>query len=155
MQVQYEYDISSIDTFPKDVTPTSINPANFYLYSSDVDDKGFRIHQGLLKDYLTDPDNLFWDPLVSYFKFGKKDENLRRNLDDVIAVNVFFKQQTALKITWRNGVTLGGVLGNVGGNLGLFMGISIISMIEVILFFGSMLLKFIRSLSFRKWLRHC
>lgn len=55
----------------------------------------------------------------------------KRRVSDLVGVNIHFKSSTALSIRHRPRFSLGDVLSAVGGNLGLFMGMSIISMVEL------------------------
>ena len=68
----------------------------------------------------------------------------KRVITDMALVNVYFKTPTAFYIRRRNMLTLSGVLGNVGGTLGLFLGVSIISIGEILTFLFGLLYKVLK-----------
>ena len=97
-----------------------------------------KLFDGDLRNYVQDPENRLWDPLVSYFKFdgflietGEFNKIKKRMFKDWNVVNVYFKSNTVWKINYKSKISFGGVLSNAGGTLGLFLGISIISIVEI------------------------
>ena len=100
-----------------------------------------RFHIGLLSEYIQDQNNIMTDPWTSFIfldqvndggaRLNRLNKKLTQNL---VAAHLYWKEPIALTITKRNRVKIGDVLANVGGTLGFFMGISIISICEVIIF---------------------
>ena len=101
-----------------------------------------RHHGGQLSEYVLDPNNVMTDPWTSLvFLEGIEDgkqhvlNNLNKKLTkNLAAVHLYWKSPIAVTITKSNRLKIGDVLANVGGTLGFFMGISIISICEVLFF---------------------
>lgn len=50
----------------------------------------------------------------------------------VLAVNVFYSSSSYMKITEQPAITIYDLLPNVGGTMGLFVGISALSFVEIV-----------------------
>ena len=136
-RIEYDYEIAG-DRQLSLVQGTEIND---YLYVKNITVDFVEVYTGRLADYIEDSAFKLWDEFVSYFKFeSSRDGSARfthlkkRITSDSVLVNVYFKTPTALTIERRSSITLSSVLGNVGGTLGLFMGVSIISIGEIFSF---------------------
>ena len=141
--IKYDYELSSVDKFDIEAG-MGLDLANIYIYTRNKTLSKPRTYEGLLKDYVMDKNNFIWDPVVSFFKFEGSQSYTsfvnyfkKRMIDDFVGVNIYFKSSTVFHIKKRNRVTLGNVLANIGGTLGLFMGISILSILEIIIFLVS------------------
>lgn len=146
-RIQYDYELSQI----RELELYFGTEGNDYLKVVDyIQDGALEIYGGKLSGYLKDEGDRLFDPLVAWFKFHasrtkKPGVNMsfvkKRIITDMSLVNVYFKSPTAFHIQRRNRLTLSGVLGNVGGTLGLFLGVSIISIGEILSFFFGLVFK--------------
>ena len=98
--------------------------------------------EGILANYLLDPKNVFTDESTK--NSIKARFNLTNNLDvanervreDITVLNFFFDTPIITQIGLEMRVSTFDRLSAVGGTLGLYTGISIISMIEIVWWFG-------------------
>ena len=98
--------------------------------------------EGVLANYLLDPKNVFNDEQTK--NNMKTGFNLTNNLDlanerfenDIAVLNFFFDTPIITQIGLEMRVSLFDRLSAIGGTLGLYTGISIITMIETVWWFG-------------------
>ena len=93
---------------------------------------------GLLANYLIDPQRIFIDELsrnITKFTYNLSsdielaDERFRR---DIAVLNFFFDTPIITQITQELKTTVFDMISAIGGTLGLFTGISVITMVELI-----------------------
>jgi hypothetical protein len=94
-------------------------------------------HTGVLANYLLDPKHFFHDYLLSnltrllYNLTGNELAN-RRFKEDISILNFYFDTPLVSKLTLEMRMTIFDQIAAIGGSLGLFTGISIVSMVEVV-----------------------
>ena len=139
--VQYDFEVTRTETsefhYETGQPPIANNgsiPSSFLL-------------SGKFKEYFRDPSYNFFDGTVSFFKFDLwKDRNAwaesfstlnKRHVGDMFGINFYFKVPTVLTIKQKRRFTFADVISAVGGTLGLFMGVSIIGVTEILVEFVS------------------
>ncbi|KAK6050237.1 hypothetical protein COOONC_12258 [Cooperia oncophora] len=58
------------------------------------------------------------------------------NRTNFLAINVFFRDMSYTEYVQKQGTSLTETLSDIGGNMGMFLGMSLITMIEVIMYFS-------------------
>uniref|UniRef100_A0A0N4ZVE7 Acid-sensing ion channel 1 n=1 Tax=Parastrongyloides trichosuri TaxID=131310 RepID=A0A0N4ZVE7_PARTI len=56
-------------------------------------------------------------------------------LKNIVAINIFFREIGYTEYSQKQSTTFVEILSNIGGNMGLFLGMSVLSLIEVVIFF--------------------
>uniref|UniRef100_A0A0N5BX17 Acid-sensing ion channel 1 n=1 Tax=Strongyloides papillosus TaxID=174720 RepID=A0A0N5BX17_STREA len=60
-------------------------------------------------------------------------------LKNIVAINIFYREIGYTEFSQKQSTTFVEVLSNIGGNMGLFLGMSVLSVVEVIIFFCKIL----------------
>jgi hypothetical protein len=106
-------------------------------------------HTGILANYLLDPKHFFHDYVISnltrlLYNLTGNGLAQRRFREDISILNFYFDTPLVSKLTLEMRMTLFDQIAAVGGSLGLFTGISIISMVEVVYWLAMYTTAFLR-----------
>ena len=97
---------------------------------------------GHLANYLIDPQRIFADELsrniVKLFYNLSNDAELARERfkNDIAVINIFFDTPIITEITQELRTSVFDMISAIGGTLGLFTGISVITLVEVVWWLG-------------------
>ncbi|CAF1150674.1 unnamed protein product [Brachionus calyciflorus] len=80
-----------------------------------------------LNDFINEKNN---EDLNDFFNFTGT--NRRKMKNDLISLNVYYETLNYEEITEKESVEFVGLLSNIGGIAGLFLGISFLSLVEII-----------------------
>lgn len=84
--------------------------------------------------------------LAKKFDFNQSNIDINKLRERILSVNIFFDQLQEIRSSESVGKTSGNVFSEIGGSLGLFLGLSILGIIEIIEIIGYALYSCIRSM---------